>query len=472
MGMSRILAGFSTRTVPPATSEPKPAVSTAPNAPAGSPAEPASAAFRRMHPGWTRGLMEKLGLKKARPPVHLAGAMWMKQHAEQQRVKFHSNMTSATLWAATQKIPNMSNHLLKLLAEDIHAVLTIYSDDNRDLQKAADRYFRTTYAKLFEEGSYTFEDQRQRDLMKGLRDLIHSQNVTRERPVSVAAVTSVTAVAPAAPIVPIDFPGFNPVATNLAFEFIRNAYLERVQIAHDDPIVPLPAPAPGPEPAPPETSRTNRMTRIRRSLQQSETQLHKIIMNARSLRVNTFIKPPTTNKPAAHMSATQPPAKGNLDDRSIDAQRRANEAIRRAVADMERGNMKFGQWLGRNNIEAVSNSGVGLNCLIIALLQHATGAYESAFEPNLAAQAAQLRQQLGIEAGMLYSDDTAASQIVEAINTMYGTRMVPVEVQADEQGLPVISTPLEQIPEGDRVVIWQRGNHFEALRAKDAHEPS
>ena len=188
--------------------------------------------------------------------------------------------------------------------------------------------------------------------------------------------------------------------------------------------------------------------------------------------MNTFIKPPTTNKPAAHMSATQPPAKGNLDDRSIDAQRRANEAIRRAVADMERGNMKFGQWLGRNNIEAVSNSGVGLNCLIIALLQHATGAYESAFEPNLAAQAAQLRQQLGIEAGMLYSDDTAASQIVEAINTMYGTRMVPVEVQADEQGLPVISTPLEQIPEGDRVVIWQRGNHFEALRAKDAHEPS
>ncbi len=269
MGISQTFTGFVTRAVPPATSEPKPAASTA------------SAAFSRLRPAWTREVMENLGSKKAPPPVPLAGATWMKQHAGQQRVKLHSGMTAGTLLAATRQIFNMSDDHLKLLAEDIHAVLTTYSDGNKNLQKAANRYFRSTYAKLFEKESYSFENEAQRNLMTCLRDLIRSQTVARGRPVSVTAVAAATSVAPVvpvvpvvpvAPIAPIDFPGFNPIATNQAFEIIRNAYLERVEIERNNLAVPMPTPTP----ASPETSRGNRMTRILRAFRNSGTPLRRI----------------------------------------------------------------------------------------------------------------------------------------------------------------------------------------------------
>lgn len=406
-------------------------------------------------------MMGNVGLKKTPPPVHLAGAKWMKQHAEQQRVKLHSGMTAGTLLAATRQIPNMSDDRLKLLAEDIHAVLTAYSDNNQDLRKPADRYFRTTYAKLFEKESYSFENKTQRNMMTSLRDLIRSQTFAKERPVSVAAATS---VAPVAPVAPIKFPGFNPIATNQAFEFIRNAYLERVQIEHNNPAVPMPTS--------PEASWKNRIKEIQRVIKVSATPLSKIKIDVRSLRPGAFIKSLATNKPAPHMPATQASASANPGDQSADAQRRADEAIRRAVADMASGNAKFMKWLEQNNIEAVTNNGYGLNCLIIALLQHATGGYGNEFEPALAAEAQKIRRKLNIDDGMLYSDDTTASKIVGAINADHHTNMVLVEVQADEAGQPVIPILPDQLSERDRVVVWQKGNHFEALRAKDARAAS
>jgi hypothetical protein len=142
-------------------------------------------------------------------------------------------------------------------------------------------------------------------------------------------------------------------------------------------------------------------------------------------------------------------------------------AIREAVSSMAAGNEKFRNWLAANNIEAVPNRGRGLNCLIISLLQHATGAYGSEYERGFADKAQQYRHTLGIDPGMLYSDERSVSAIVDAINREFEIDLGLVEVQSNELGLPFIATPLDSLPkQANKVVVWQQGDHFEALYAR------
>ncbi|HEV2705517.1 MAG TPA: DUF4157 domain-containing protein [Pyrinomonadaceae bacterium] len=123
----------------------------------------------------------------------------------------------------------------------------------------------------------------------------------------------------------------------------------------------------------------------------------------------------------------------------------------------------FQVWLATNEIKVAPNSGSGCNCLIISLLQHATGNYAS----EHAAKARTLREALigqfpQIVLGqMLHSDDPAYVWLVNRINEEYGISMNPVFVSPDAEARPFVH-PVNQIGENP-VVIWQQGNHYEAL---------
>jgi hypothetical protein len=126
------------------------------------------------------------------------------------------------------------------------------------------------------------------------------------------------------------------------------------------------------------------------------------------------------------------------------------------------------RWFAQHGIRAADNSGhASMDCLIISLLQHATGRYDAQSEPLLAAQASRYREAMAreypeIEAGdrMLYDDEPAVAALMQRINRDYGASMNlqlimpsidgPVRFQASRLGT-------------DPVGIVMFGNHFQAV---------
>ncbi len=123
-------------------------------------------------------------------------------------------------------------------------------------------------------------------------------------------------------------------------------------------------------------------------------------------------------------------------------------------------NPKLTKWLESKGLVAVPNTGHGLNCLIHALLQHASGDYDNP-EP---AEAANYRAEIG-KGGMLHSDDIDMQILVASINSDFDVSMNVHVIQATESGLPVILPKLEMGAE-DNVVIWQQGAHYVAVVAR------
>ncbi|VWB89021.1 hypothetical protein BLA15816_04280 [Burkholderia lata] len=126
------------------------------------------------------------------------------------------------------------------------------------------------------------------------------------------------------------------------------------------------------------------------------------------------------------------------------------------------------RWFEANGIEAAYNSGgASMDCLIISLLQHASGHYELQHEPQLVAIATRYRTALGqahpeIDAGdrMLYDDEPAVATLMEMINRDYGVSMDLHLV------LPTIDGPVRIQSAGtgsDPVGIVIFGNHYQAL---------
>ncbi|MHA6823320.1 type III effector protein [Ralstonia pseudosolanacearum] len=126
------------------------------------------------------------------------------------------------------------------------------------------------------------------------------------------------------------------------------------------------------------------------------------------------------------------------------------------------------QWLDARGIAAAPNSGAtSMDCLIISLLQHATGSYDAASEPALAREAARYRTALAeahpeILSGdrMLYADEPATDALIRMINE---TQQVSLQLQ---MVLPTDDGPVQlPSPETGRnpvgVVLF--GNHFQAL---------
>ncbi len=146
-------------------------------------------------------------------------------------------------------------------------------------------------------------------------------------------------------------------------------------------------------------------------------------------------------------------------------------------------------WLHENGIEAVHNSGSGLNCLIISLLQHATGRYGRDDERILAGEARRYRDELVAHGHseimrddgtpeMLHADEPAVVHLLDLIERDHGMRLalnlvMPEIINTpDETGqqvglfrVPPREDEAERYPNAHPVAIVQFGNHFEALRS-------
>jgi len=119
--------------------------------------------------------------------------------------------------------------------------------------------------------------------------------------------------------------------------------------------------------------------------------------------------------------------------------------------------------------QVVPNSGSGLNCLIIALLQHAQGHYTHT--PQMSVEAQDIRQTLGLGEGMLLSDDPNFRRLVQEINRRYATRLNVTVAQAAQGGLflptniNVLTDPYGR-PETyntQPVLLLQGPAHYEAV---------
>lgn len=133
-------------------------------------------------------------------------------------------------------------------------------------------------------------------------------------------------------------------------------------------------------------------------------------------------------------------------------------------------------WLAARNIETVPNSGDGMNCLLISLLQHATGRYEKDDEPKLADEAQKCRavlEQAHPEIAeldrMLYADEPAIKSALAYINTRCGANLDVHWVEPRADGHPV--RWLRSSTGNEPVAIIRFGNHFEALRAAAGSVP-
>jgi hypothetical protein len=150
---------------------------------------------------------------------------------------------------------------------------------------------------------------------------------------------------------------------------------------------------------------------------------------------------------------------------SAESQKRYNAYLNKHRTELGNSNAMMRRWLGANGLVVAPNSGHGLNCLIISLLQHATGDYTSGH----ITEANALRKKLG-GTGMLHSSGEQFVSLVNMINERHGASLDVWLVQADSDGRPFIEPreePIEKLGGKNPVVIWQQGAHFEALIAPE-----
>jgi hypothetical protein len=437
---------------------------------------------RNFRPEWIGRLTISKG--KDVPTLGLVGPRQLGRYDLRQPLVVDITRMTPEVFVAALRIANILKTIGEDLKNDITKVLAVYDDEgsNTKQRNAANREFLGLYTQLLKTNSdATFEKPAFRRLMRGVANKI-------DKLAEGSAPSTSHPLVPLAPtsLATISFPGFDAQATNMAFDLIHRAHLQTIAGAQ--------AAVPGSTQHPPAQieSSTNSTVEIpteprqaaarasaqagRQNIERWSQDAYNLVGKLKDLRKLKFQNLPglleekaLPQKAVVNMHSNPPP-----EDESAEAQeRRGNEAIRQAVSDMEVGNKKFRSWLAAHNIEAVPNSGSDLNCLIIALEQHATGAYGAEFEPVLAEMAPAIRSAADIEPGMLYSDNDLASRLVDLLNAQHHTNMVLIEVQANELGLPVITTPLDRIRDDRaKVVIWQRGNHFEALRFKGVQETS
>ena len=133
------------------------------------------------------------------------------------------------------------------------------------------------------------------------------------------------------------------------------------------------------------------------------------------------------------------------------------------IRDMRRRNPSLQQWLTGQSIGVATNYGDGLNCLIISLLQHATGGYQSQHAQLARHYRRRLIGQFGaqVDGVMLYSDDDAFVALVGWINHDFHISMNVYLIQVDEHSRPYL---VPHVNTGaNPVVIWDQGGHYEAL---------
>ncbi|WP_042279041.1 ankyrin repeat domain-containing protein [Candidatus Protochlamydia sp. R18] len=141
---------------------------------------------------------------------------------------------------------------------------------------------------------------------------------------------------------------------------------------------------------------------------------------------------------------------------------RAEQAVAAHRIELFQNEKKFREWMTNNGLYSTEVSGTGLNCLINALIQHATGQYQK----KIFKFATNIREKIECEFPnhplMLNDDDKRTVRVLELVNEEYNTNLLICFVQANEQGLPAITSNIGD-EEGNPVVIWNQAAHYVSL---------
>lgn len=130
-------------------------------------------------------------------------------------------------------------------------------------------------------------------------------------------------------------------------------------------------------------------------------------------------------------------------------------------------NLSLRKWFDANNYLIKPNSGKENNCLLISLLQHVTGDYESQHSKRAQYYKSILQS---VSKGTinsfdpLYSDSDWTTFMINKINQDYKTDFSVDFYSADGDGKPAIL----RVGEGkNSVIIFDQGGHFEAVTNKN-----
>ncbi|WP_213106047.1 ankyrin repeat domain-containing protein [Candidatus Protochlamydia amoebophila] len=141
---------------------------------------------------------------------------------------------------------------------------------------------------------------------------------------------------------------------------------------------------------------------------------------------------------------------------------RAEQAVAAHRKELFQNEEKFREWMSNNGLYSTEVSGDGLNCLINALIQHATGQYRQRnfkFATNIRKK---IDREFPNHSLMLNDDDKRTIRVLELVNEEYNTNLLVCFVQANEQGLPAITSNIGD-EEGNPVVIWNQAAHYVSL---------
>ncbi len=130
-------------------------------------------------------------------------------------------------------------------------------------------------------------------------------------------------------------------------------------------------------------------------------------------------------------------------------------------------NLRLRKWFDENNYLIKPNSGKENNCLLISLLQHATGDYDSQHSKRAQHYKSILQN---VSKGTinsfdpLYSDSDWTIFMINKINQDYGTDISVDFYSADGDGKPAVL----RVGQGkNSVIIFDQGGHFEAVITKN-----
>lgn len=167
-------------------------------------------------------------------------------------------------------------------------------------------------------------------------------------------------------------------------------------------------------------------------------------------------------------------------DRSLDSRNDVPKTPRKSIPTEEFAKQqgliaKLKSWLKNHGFEVKSNNGNRNNCLIISVLQHASGNYDS----NHQSEARHYKQKLVEWSGGkekdswgLYSDDDLFQKLIAEINRDYfkdqKTEYLRFKlVTADQDGNPAV----REVGEGPRMAgIVDGGGHYEAYIKSEANK--
>lgn len=139
-------------------------------------------------------------------------------------------------------------------------------------------------------------------------------------------------------------------------------------------------------------------------------------------------------------------------------------------------------WLRKNGLEVVESSKDQNNCLLVSVLQHASGRYSSAALAQHERRARKLRAATPVEhqdipVGAELTPDCAVTKwAIERINKAYRRKVRLITVQprqlSESEGsgvMPLIDYGRDAIAEDDEpIVVQSNGSHFQAIRRKPA----